>query len=160
MTIAGPWRLLSFCMFLLFSSALITIFLRSPPNEPDWPSRPLPHYAQPLAPGSASHPHQHPQPNFHSTKVAFATPLHPTIISSDPDTKQDSDEERMAEHYFQSIRLLTYQLLYSPSTRSNTSYNPAPHPRPAHALKAQSAAPGPRRRHPGRRRAAHPYRTG
>jgi hypothetical protein len=28
----------------------------------------------------------------------------------------------MAEHYFQSVRLLTYQLLYSPSTRSNTSY--------------------------------------
>ena len=28
----------------------------------------------------------------------------------------------MAEHYFQSVRLLTYQLLYSPSTRSNASY--------------------------------------
>ena len=28
----------------------------------------------------------------------------------------------MAEHYFQSVRLLTYQLLYYPSRRSNTSY--------------------------------------
>ena len=122
MAMAGSWRLLSFCMFLFFSSALITIPFRSSPNGLNWPSRPLPHYAQPLTPGSASHPHQHPRPNFHSTKVAFATFSHPTIISSDLDTKQDSDEERMAEHYFQSVRLLTYQLLYSPSTRSNTSY--------------------------------------
>ena len=28
----------------------------------------------------------------------------------------------MAEHYFQSVRLLTYQLLYSPSTRFNASH--------------------------------------
>ena len=126
MTIAGSWHLLSFCMFLFFSSALITITFRSPPNDPNWPSRPLPHYAQPLAPGSASHPHQHPQPNFHPAKVAFATFLHPTIISSDPDTKQDSDGERMAEHYSQSVRLRTYQLLYSPPTQSRSSSSSRP----------------------------------
>jgi hypothetical protein len=45
MTMAGSWRLLSFCMFLLFSLALITIFFRSPINDPNWPSRLLPHYA-------------------------------------------------------------------------------------------------------------------
>lgn len=44
MTMAGSWRLLSFCMFLLFPSALITIFLRSPPDDPKWHSRLLPHY--------------------------------------------------------------------------------------------------------------------
>lgn len=48
------------------------------------------YYAQPRAPGSASNPYQHP------TEVAFATSLHPTIIASDPHTKQDSDEERTA----------------------------------------------------------------
>ncbi|OCK96742.1 uncharacterized protein K441DRAFT_656735 [Cenococcum geophilum 1.58] len=44
--------------------------------------------AQPRAPSSASNPYQHPQPNLHPTGVAFATFLHPTIISSDSYTSK------------------------------------------------------------------------
>ncbi len=100
MSIFTP-RVVGLCIALFFASALITLSVKSPSQRPRWPSI-LHTSARLRAPAN-------------KPKVAFATFL------AGSGKVEEVEEDDDADGYFLGARVLAYQLLHSPSARSNNS---------------------------------------
>ena len=103
-------RTFTLCISLFLLSALLTLTFNQPPRTRAW------HFSR------KNLPHQDRHITLNPAKVAFATFL---AGNANPDAKPN-DEESAAIHdeddgYFQGARVLTYQLIRSPTTRTNNS---------------------------------------
>ncbi len=95
-------RVTALCIFLFLASALISTSVRSSHPSASW----------------SSHFHTSPQPLPTSSysKVAFAT-----FLAGDPRNDNDTDTRDGYDGYYLGARVLAYQLLHDPATRTSHS---------------------------------------